>query len=195
MDIVTIVVVVFGARLCLYLLKKLTNSTPSPSNTKHTTIDNPTPRTVNNRMSEGICPACSRGGKWDGNKCERCGYDTELARTNPELLHHMQFFLNPNPMHDPKQLYDDRNNIPNVPGVYGWYFDSHLFDKLFDDASKADFAQNAIKIEIPWVPNKEYYLMYIGITERPLRERIYDDHLKQNSKGSTLRQSLAAFNV
>jgi hypothetical protein len=116
---------------------------------------------------------------------------------NPELLRHMQYFRHPNqnpnyPVDFPMLLYTNKNNIPDKPGVYGWYFDSYLFDKLFDDASKADFAQNAIKIEMPGVVSKEYYLMYIGITERTLRERIYNEHLNANSKASTFRQSLAA---
>jgi len=124
-----------------------------------------------------------------------------LFGRRPNLTPYIQYFLHPNQHPEylvefPRLLYDNKNNIPDKPGVYGWYFDSYLFDKLFDDASKADFAQNSIKIEIPWAAiNKEYYLMYIGIAGkngRTLRERIYEDHLNQNSEGSTLRQSLAA---
>ena len=118
-----------------------------------------------------------------------------LLNKLPNSTPYMQFFLNPNQhpdhMHFPRLLYDDNNNIPDKPGIYGWYF-SYLFDKLFDDASKADFAQNALKIETPQEPHKEYYLMYIGITEKSLRNRIYDKHLYGNSEDSTLRQSLAA---
>ena len=80
--------------------------------------------------------------------------------------------------------------IPKCPGVYAWYFDNHLV-RLFPDND-----QDFITIDFDTGSNTEWFLLYIGMAgqkkSRTLRDRIYSEHLNQNSEGSTLRQSLAA---
>jgi len=142
--------------------------------------------------SEGICPKCCRYGKWDGIKCGRCGYDIQLAKINPQLSGQILYFRNP-VLYEPEQIYQSKDLVPDEPGVYGWYY-NYSFENLFDEVSKPLFVQNRITVSSD---NKEYSLMYIGIAgktekNRSLRDRIYDDHLIQNSEGSTVRQSLAA---
>jgi hypothetical protein len=146
---------------------------------------------ANNQKKLGICPVCCRRCELDKDKCEHCGYDMKLDRTEIE-----QYFRNP-VLYAPKRLYYEKNLIPNKPGVYGWYFCDLFENELFDDESKANFIQDAIKIEVPQIPNEDYLLiyrlMYIGIAkEQTLRERIHDKHLNEDSEHSTLRQSLAA---
>jgi hypothetical protein len=93
-------------------------------------------------------------------------------------------------VYNPQDLYYNNKLIPENPGVYAWYFDSHFAAYVTHNS------QNAIKINFDSDPNRRWYLLYIGIAGqkegRTLRDRIYTEHLKQNSEGSTLRQSLAA---
>lgn len=179
---------------CLKIILDDTDSPTSSSKPSQTNIDSENQNQDNNQKRLGICPFCSRTGKWDGNRCEYCGYDMILRQINFE-----QYFRN-SVLYAPKQLFENKELIPDKPGVYGWYF-CHLFDKLFvDDASKADFTNKAIKMDVPQISNEnyslKYLLMYIGIAGRTkgrtLRDRIYDEHLKQNTVGSTVRHSLAA---
>ncbi len=92
--------------------------------------------------------------------------------------------------YNPQDLYYKKQLIPERPGVYAWYFDNH-FGTYFVHNN-----QSVIRIDLDSVPGKEWFLLYIGIAGkkkgRTLRDRIYGDHLNQNSTGSTLRHSLAS---
>ena len=92
--------------------------------------------------------------------------------------------------YNPYDLFYKKQLIPKNPGVYAWYFDNH-FDTYFDHNN-----QSLINVVLDSVEGKKWFMLYIGIAGRKkgrtLRDRIYGEHLNQNSKGSTLRHSLAA---
>ena len=142
--------------------------------------------------AEGICPKCCRYGGWNGTHCHRCWYDIVLAKKNPAILNQVFKLLKPT-FHPLEQLYNQKELIPDQPGFYAWFF-NHYFQKLFSDNSSV--FKTLYEIEDRQIANKQWTLLYIGIAgknqNRTLRYRIYDDHLKQNSDGSTLRQSLSA---
>jgi hypothetical protein len=176
-------------RLIGNVLKALGESQDSPDSPSESSQTESKDQ-ANNQKKLVICPVCCRRGELD-DKCEHCGYDMKLDRTEIE-----QYFINP-VLYAPKRLYDENNLIPNKPGVYGWYFCDLFENELFDDESKTNFIRDAIKIEVPQIPNEDYLLvyrlMYIGIAkDETLRNRIYKKHLKANSENSTLRKSLAA---
>jgi len=135
------------------------------------------------------CPDCAS--RWDGHRCFRCGYIKNLSRGRSGRIAQRQikFFFDPI-THSLEEIYNRRQFMPEAPGVYAWYFDNH-FGTYF--TINTPVTQN---IQIDSAANKDWYLLYIGIAGRKkgrtLRDRIFTDHLNQNSKGSTLRQSLAA---
>ena len=131
------------------------------------------------------CPNCNS--QWDGHRCFRCGYIKRLSRRKSRLLI-MDLF---DPItHSPEEIYNRTQLIPETPGVYAWYFDNH-FGTYFTANTPSPR-----KIVLDSAANKDWYLLYIGIAGRKrgrtLRDRIFGEHLNQNSAGSTLRQSLAA---
>jgi len=138
---------------------------------------------------ETKCPNCYLQWSSDGHKCIHCGYIKKLARKKKELLTQIMNLFDPK-IFNPSELYHKKELIPESPGVYAWYFDNH-----FGTYFTAPTAE-AIKIALSSAPTQDWFLLYIGIAgkkrERTLRDRIYRDHLNQNSKGSTLRQSLAS---
>lgn len=142
--------------------------------------------------TKGICPKCCRFGRWNGTNCEGCWYDVDLAKTNPAILNQVFKLLKPN-FYPLKHLYMQKELVPDRPGVYAWYF-SHYFQKLFSD--KLSVFSTLHKVEDSQIANKQWTLFYVGIAgknqDRTLRDRIHNEHLKQNSEGSTLRQSLSA---
>jgi hypothetical protein len=95
--------------------------------------------------------------------------------------------------YNPYDLYHQKQLIPEISGVYAWYF-NYYFDTLFNWASTVN--TDFLKIDMEPKVSDGWYLLYIGIAGkkegRTLRDRIYDEHLKQNSEGSTFRQTLAA---
>ena len=135
------------------------------------------------------CPNCHLDSSWDGYNCFHCGYIKKLSRRKSGLLEQIMDLFDP-VMHSPEEIYHKQHLIPKAPGVYAWYFDNH-FGTYFTANS-----QSVIRIDLDSVPCNEWFLLYIGIAGqkkgRTLRDRIYGEHLNQNSKGSTLRQSLAA---
>jgi hypothetical protein len=90
----------------------------------------------------------------------------------------------------PREIFEDKELIPDKKGLYGWYF-NYYFDKLFEKDS-IDHLIHVVNggASVQWV------LMYIGIggdgSDRTLRERIYKNHLTGTSRNSTFRKSLAA---
>jgi len=134
-------------------------------------------------------PELPLNSSWDRYKCVRCGYIEKLAKRKPDLLTQIMDLFDPK-TYNPQDLYYNKQLIPESPGVYAWYFDNH-FGTYFT-ASTA----GAIKITLNSALTQNWFLLYIGIAGkkrgRTLRNRIYGDHLNQNSKGSTLRQSLAS---
>ena len=140
-----------------------------------------------------LCFGCCRYGKWDGVRCGHCGYNVKIAESNPRLLKQINYFRRAH-LYRPEELYRSKTMIPDEPGVYGWYFDHH-FGTVDEQASGASFTHQPIIVEGRNSLEK-WQLMYIGIAGsiegRTLRNRISDEHLRQNSKGSTLRQTLAA---
>ncbi len=135
------------------------------------------------------CPNCYLQWSWDGYKCIHCGYIKKLAKRKQELLKQIMNLFDPQ-KHDPYELYHKKDLIPESPGIYAWYFDNHFGDYFIHRS------QSVITIELDSVHIRDWFLLYIGIAGekrgRTLRDRIYGDHLNQNSAGSTLRQSLAA---
>ena len=94
----------------------------------------------------------------------------------------IKYFKNPT-LYFPQYIYEYKEYIPNNPGLYAWYF--NVYFDLFNF------------IKIPHMGDvKDWFLLYVGVagkkSGRTLRDRVYGDHLNQNSKGSTLRFSLAA---
>jgi len=138
------------------------------------------------------CPNCFQSWSWDDKKCVRCGFIERLAKRNEGISNQIMNLFDPK-IYEPYILYQKKQLIPESPGVYAWYFD-HYFNTLFDESTepKLDF----IKLCFDRSGTKEWFLLYIGIAggkkERTLRNRIFDDHLNKNSKGSTFRQTLAA---
>ncbi|MFA6176246.1 MAG: hypothetical protein WC765_06685 [Phycisphaerae bacterium] len=99
------------------------------------------------------------------------------------------YFKNPT-LHSPQNLYEYKDSIPNGPGLYAWYFN-------IDVDFNCNPLERVSRIKTLEQGNpKSWFLLYVGIAGkkkgRTLRDRIYGEHLNQNSKGSTLRQSLAA---
>lgn len=142
-----------------------------------------------NWFRKKTCPNCSLQWSWDGYKCIRCGYVKKLAKRKQELFTQIMDLFDPK-THDPYELYHKKDLIPQSPGVYAWYFDNHFSDYFIHKS------ESVIAIDLDSVRIRDWYLLYIGIAGekrgRTLRDRIYGDHLNQNSDGSTLRQSLAA---
>jgi hypothetical protein len=132
------------------------------------------------------CPNCKI--KWDGIKCIRCGYLIKL-RKKPELLTPIMDLFDPKDQ-SPQELYCEKELIPESTGVYAWYFDNN-FGSYFTHKSQSD-----IKFQLNSANVQNWYLLYVGVAGkkegRTLRDRIYSEHLNQNSKGSTLRQTLAS---
>jgi len=137
------------------------------------------------------CPNCHIQWSWDGYKCIHCGYIENAPSDRPELSAKVMSFFAPK-TYKPYELYHEKNLIPESPGVYAWYFDNFFTDSFSFSPKKP----NVITIELDSANLSDWFLLYIGIAGvkegRTLRDRIYGDHLNQNSKGSTFRQSLAA---
>ncbi len=140
------------------------------------------------RTKSKTCPNCHLGPCWDGYRCIRCGYIERLAKKT-EILTNIMDLFDPQTC-NPENLYSNKQLIPERPGVYAWYFDNQFCDYL----TQRD--HGFLKIDIDSICYRHWYLLYVGIAGkkkgRTLRDRIYTEHLTQNSKGSTLRQSLAA---
>jgi len=136
------------------------------------------------------CPNCNKQWSWDGYKCIRCGYIEKLSKKSPVLSSEIMDLFDP-VTHSPQEIYCQKELIPENPGVYAWYFDT-----LFGNSFVSNTVPGFITIEIDSSHTREWFLLYIGIAGkregRTLRDRIYGDHLNQNSAGSTLRQTLAA---
>jgi hypothetical protein len=135
------------------------------------------------------CSNCHLDSSWDGYKCVHCGYIENLAKKKTELLTQVMDFFDPK-TYNPQDLYYEKQLIPERPGVYAWYFDTH-FGNYFTHNN-----ESFIRVDFDSVSSKKWFMLYIGIAGqkngRTLRDRIHGDHLNQNSEGSTLRQSLAA---
>ena len=77
-------------------------------------------------------------------------------------------------LHDPGAVLEGRIVPPSTKGVYVWFFD-----------------------RMPGTPELEYFcvgpwaLMYVGLVNRTISDRVKGEHLKGNIYGSTLRQSIA----
>jgi GIY-YIG catalytic domain-containing protein len=129
------------------------------------------------------CPNCKQEWSWDKYKCFNCGYITDLPEN---LLNCTMSLFNPN-LQEPVKIYFDNKLIPKSPGIYAWYSDVYIGGSGLPAQIRLGSNSNN---------NEDWCLFYIGIAGekkgRTLRDRIYKEHLNQNSKGSTVRQSLAA---
>lgn len=138
------------------------------------------------------CPKCSLSDYWmDGNKCIWCGYIHRLAVKDKNTCKLIQDLFKPT-LYDPLQIFLGTQAVPTSPGFYGWFFDKSMVDILKKIKPDNYFIEPGGISE----PVRDWFLLYVGIAGkkkgRTLQDRIHGDHLKQNSKGSTLRQSLAA---
>lgn len=138
------------------------------------------------------CPNCTTKQYWIKDKCLRCGYVYKLSMKNDQISFFIQKLFKPI-LYDPQDIFIGVKSVPLMPGLYAWYFDKSLLEIFIDKKSKHYFIipSNNLTHSV-----REWYLLYIGIAGkkngRTLQDRIYTEHLNQNSKGSTLRQTLCA---
>jgi len=137
------------------------------------------------------CPKCSLSDYWDGAKCISCGYIHKLAAKDENTSKLIRALFQPS-LYDPHRIFIGSERVPQSPGLYGWFFGKSLVNMLKKIKSDSYFIEPDGTSE----PEKDWFLLYIGIAGkkkgRTLQDRIHGEHLNQNSKGSTLRQSLAA---
>ena len=83
---------------------------------------------------------------------------------------------------------------PEEPGVYKWWCSEEVIDSFISQMlawsnQPLSYSKELIKKEMEY--NDNLYCFYVGkADENGLKRRIKGDHLSNNPKGSTLRQSI-----
>ena len=82
------------------------------------------------------------------------------------------------------------NEVPRCPGYYKWWAKKEELQQLLEKL-EIDETVALQHIETKNFNDVVYYGVYVGIAGKSLRQRIVSNHIKGNTRASTLRYDLA----